>query len=147
MAAERRLPDFHLNGRRGLAQRRQYFSTDGGVQSIGAAGCVPLDGWKQGPCREILLAAVGSRPDVRGQRARNQGPDWHVQVPRDPAVAGTLRATLQPAHREHCASGPVRRHNVADVLDEDLIVLSAVKRTALPGGWLAGTTDASAQGA
>ncbi len=60
---------------------------------------------------------------------------------------GSLRVSPQPANREHCTSGPVRRHTVADVKDEDRIVLPAAKLTALPGGWLAGMADASAQGA
>ncbi|CAL8470198.1 g9740 [Coccomyxa elongata] len=36
----------------------------GGVQSIGAAGCVSRAGWNRGPCRGRLLAAVAGIPGV-----------------------------------------------------------------------------------
>ena len=32
----------------------------GGVMSTGAASCSSLAGWKQGPCREHQLAALGT---------------------------------------------------------------------------------------
>ena len=35
----------------------------GGVQSIGAAGCVSRAGWKRGPRCDLLLTAVGTMPE------------------------------------------------------------------------------------
>ena len=72
---------------------------------------------------------------TRGQSAPNQAPGWRVHVPRGVAVADTPRVAPRVpsvalrASRALC--GPASA--VADVLDEDRILLPAEKLTALPG--------------
>ncbi len=52
---------------------------------------------------------------------------------RTPRALRRESRALPYVHRGHCAGRPLRRNAVADVLDEDRILLPAEKLTALPG--------------
>ena len=75
-----------------------------------AAGCGPLAEAEavSGRAAAPATQAMGSS---RPQRKMDVAPRF--QEPRCPALAGSLLASPQPAHREHRASGPLRRHDAS----------------------------------